>query len=213
VAQGAAQGHGVGGYVPLTILPASFHALQALLQYNTTAAILSPAHLPLPPPNELSFLQEAESAEKSQPPMVATCRAIVGEVVGHGVEEADRKRTWMADAEECMRRGAVETARAIYTHATSVFPGKKGVWRRAAELEKAHGTAEALDALLRRAVQYCPQAEVLWLIAAKEKWVGGDVAGARNILEEAFIRNPDSEEIWLAAFKVEFENNELNRAR
>lgn len=37
--------------------------------------------------------------------------------------------------------------------------------------------------------------------------------GARSILEEAFIRNPDSEEIWLAAFKVEFENNELHRAR
>lgn len=30
--------------------------------------------------------------------MVATCRAIVKEVVGHGVEEEDRKRTWMADA-------------------------------------------------------------------------------------------------------------------
>jgi hypothetical protein len=30
--------------------------------------------------------------------MLATCRAIVKEVVGHGVEEEDRKRTWMADA-------------------------------------------------------------------------------------------------------------------
>jgi hypothetical protein len=30
--------------------------------------------------------------------MAATCRAIVKEVVGHGVEEQDRKRTWMADA-------------------------------------------------------------------------------------------------------------------
>lgn len=30
--------------------------------------------------------------------MVSTCRAIVKEVVGHGVEEEDRKRTWMADA-------------------------------------------------------------------------------------------------------------------
>lgn len=123
--------------------------------------------------------------------MAATCRAIVKEVVGHGVEEEDRKRTWMADAgaalrgvllyrpgaglgrahsqprrsrpeclrrgasstglraptprllacalparppacppaEECMRRGSVETARAIYAHALSVFPGKWGVGR------------------------------------------------------------------------------------
>ncbi|PSC71481.1 STABILIZED1-like [Micractinium conductrix] len=159
------------------------------------------------------WLKEAESSEKSHPPHLATCRAIVKEVVGHGVEEEDRKRTSMADAEECMRRGSAETARAIYAHALSVFPGKKSIWRRAAQLEKASGTAESLDALLRKAVQYCPQAEVLWLMAAKEKWLSGDVAGARSILEEAFVRNPDSEEIWLAAFKVEFENAELDRAR
>lgn len=46
----------------------------------------------------LAAAQEAEGAERSQPPMVSTCRAIVREVVGHGVEEEDRKRTWMADA-------------------------------------------------------------------------------------------------------------------
>jgi hypothetical protein len=44
------------------------------------------------------LVQEAEASEKSQPPMVGTCRAIVKEVVGLGVEEQDRKRTWMADA-------------------------------------------------------------------------------------------------------------------
>jgi pre-mRNA-processing factor 6 len=159
------------------------------------------------------WLKEAEAAERGDAPMAATCRAIVGEVVGLGVDAEDRKRTWMADAEEALRRGSVETARAIYAHALAAFPGKKGIWRRAAALEKAHGGAEALDALLRRAVQYCPQAEVLWLMAAKEKWVAGDVGGARAILEEAFVRNPDSEEIWLAAFKVEFETGEAQRAR
>ena len=88
---------------------------------------------------------------------MATCRAIVKEVVGLGVEDADRKRTWLADAEESERRGAVETSRAIYGHALGVFPGKKGIWRRAAQLEKARGTPGTLDALLRKAVQYCPQ--------------------------------------------------------
>ena len=56
---------------------------------NTAACLLVPAP------------QEAEASEKSTPPMVATCRAIVKEVVGHGVEEQDRKRTWMADAGGC----------------------------------------------------------------------------------------------------------------
>lgn len=159
------------------------------------------------------WLKEAEAAEKLQPPMTATCRAIVSAVVGLGVEEEDREHTWLADAEEFARRGAVETARALYETATQTFPGREDIWRKAAELEKLYGSTDSLDALLRKAVQYCPQSEVLWLMAAKERWLGGDVASARSILEEAFIRNPDSEEIWLAAFKVEFQSEEFERAR
>lgn len=159
------------------------------------------------------WMKAAESAEKSEPPMVATCRAIVAEIVGYGVEDEDRKRTWMADADECIKNGSIETARAIYSHALEAFPSKKGIWRRAATLEKLHGTSEAMFEILKRAVHYCPQAEVLWLMAAKEKWILGDVQGARSILEEAFVRNPDSEDIWLAAFKVEFESGEIERAR
>jgi hypothetical protein len=100
-------------------------------------------------------------------------RAIVGEVVGLGVEDEDRRRTWMADAEEAARRGSIETARAIYNATLAAFPGKPAVWRAAAALEKQHGSREALDELLKRAVSYCPQAEVLWLMAAKERWLAG----------------------------------------
>lgn len=48
--------------------------------------------------------------------MVATCRAIVKAIVGLGVDEEDRENTWMGDADECLKRGSVETARAIYAH-------------------------------------------------------------------------------------------------
>lgn len=54
---------------------------------------------------------------------------------------------------------------------------------------------------------------MLWLMAAKEKWLSGEVNLARQILGEAFTANSDSENIFLAAFKLEFENNELERAR
>ncbi|KAK9809995.1 hypothetical protein WJX72_003070 [[Myrmecia] bisecta] len=160
-----------------------------------------------------AWLKEAEAAERSQPPMITTCQVIVKLVIGMGIEEEDRKRTWKADAEEMSKHGSVETARAIYVHALSVFPGKKSLWRRYAQLEKAHGDRTSLDAVLRKAVTYCPQAEVLWLMAAKEKWLAGDVMAARQILSEAFAANPDNEEIWLAAFKLEFENKEPERAR
>ena len=102
-------------------------------------------------------VQEAEAAERAQPPMVMTCKGIVEAVVGLDVEEEDRKRTWKADAEACLHRGSVETARAIYQHALKVFPGKKSIWRAAAALEKSHGTRDSLDELLKRAVKYCPQ--------------------------------------------------------
>ena len=104
-----------------------------------------------------AVLQEAEAAERSQPPMIATCLACVKAVIDLGIEEEDRKRTWMADADEAIKRGSVETARAIYAHALSVFPGKKSIWRRAAQLEKAKGSKESLDAILKKAVTYCPQ--------------------------------------------------------
>ena len=51
------------------------------------------------------------------------------------------------------------------------------------------------------------------MIAAKEKWLSGDVPGARAVLMEAFAANHDNENIWLAAVKLEWENNELERAR
>lgn len=163
--------------------------------------------------NRDSWLKDAEAAEKSEPAAKATCHAIVRATIGVGVDEEDRKRTWMADAEECIKRGSYETARAIYAYSLEAFPGKKSVWLRAAQLEKIAGSRESLDGLLRRAVTYCPQAEILWLMGAKEKWLAGDVSAARAILQEAFAANPDSEEIWLAAFKLEFENSEPERAR
>lgn len=158
-----------------------------------------------------SWLKDAETAEKTNG--LLTCRAIVKHTISIGIEEADRKRTWIADAEEARRRGSIETARAIFSHALTIFPQKKGIWIKAAELEKESGQFEALDTLLQKAVAMCPTAEVLWLMGAKERWMHGDVQGAREILHLAFVANADSVEIFLAAFKLEFENNELERAR
>jgi pre-mRNA-processing factor 6 len=104
-----------------------------------------------------------------------------------GVDEEDRKNTWMDDAEACLSRQprpAVETARAVYAHALSVFPGKKSLWLAAAMLEKEHGSAQSLEGVLKEAVRYCPKAEILWLMAAKEKWMSGSVPAARAILVE-----------------------------
>lgn len=44
-------------------------------------------------------MQEAEAAERADPPMVSTCREIVRTVVDYGVEKDDWKKTWKADAQ------------------------------------------------------------------------------------------------------------------
>ena len=157
------------------------------------------------------WLALAEEAERGG--AARTAQAIVQQTISLGIEEEDRKRIWIEDAESFVARGCPECARAVYGQALQVFPTKKSVWVRAAQHEKAHGTAESLDKLLRNAVSYCPSAQVLWLMGAKEKWLAGDVTSARAILNEAFRANPDSEQVWLAAVKLESENNEPDRAR
>ena len=158
-----------------------------------------------------AWLKEAEAAEEAGAPH--TCGAIVRHVIGVNVEEEDRRRTWLDDAEGCAVRGAVEASRAILGHALTTFPSVASIWLRAAQLEKKHGSISMLDAILEKSVTYCPQAEILWLMRAKEKWLSGDVPTARQILTEAFSANPDSEQMWLAAVKLEWENDEPERAR
>lgn len=159
------------------------------------------------------WIKEAEAAEHSA--AVHTAAAIIRNTLHLGVEEEDRKVTWMDDAESCLSQDppAKETARAIYALALENFPAKKSLWLAAASLEKEHGTAASLEEMLKAAVKHCPRAEILWLMAAKEKWLAGEVPSARAILKEAFDANPQSEEIWLAAVKLEWENNEHQRAR
>jgi len=161
--------------------------------------------------NKEMWMKEAVDAEKGG--SILTCQSLIRQVVGHGVEEEDRKDTWLEDAEHCTQQNAVECARAIYAHALSIFPAKKSIWLQAAYFEKGQGTRDSLETLLQKAVSNCPKAEVLWLMGAKSKWMAGDVPAARSILSLAFKANPNSEEIWLAAVKLESENNEFSRAR
>lgn len=158
-----------------------------------------------------TWLNHALEAERAGSPL--TCAAIIRATLSLGVEDEDRKRTWTADADEFVSKGAFAAARAVYAYTLKVFPTAQAVWRAAAALEQKHGSFEDLDAILKRACEHCPTAENLWLMAAKEHWMHGSVPTARAILREAFKTNPNSERIWLAAVKLEWENGELGLAR
>ena len=162
------------------------------------------------------WLAEAETCERAGSP--ATCRAIVAETAGAGLEGApprEQKHQWRADAEAARERGAVVLARALYEHALSVLPGSKSLWLGLVRLEQGVGTdAGTLAQLFERATQACPRAEVLWLMRAKHAWVAqSNVPGARAVLQAAFAQNPHSEAIWLAAVKLEHACGETERAR
>lgn len=157
-----------------------------------------------------SWLQEAIKCETAG--SVATCHAIVCVCLGLGIDELDRRNTWMNDAERFTHEGNYETARAVLEQVVSSFPDDEAAWLQAAHLERNHGTPESLANLLAEGCRKCPHSETLWLMTAKAKWVGGDVDGARDVLRDAFSANPNSEEIWLAASKLEFENQEYERS-
>lgn len=160
-----------------------------------------------------AWIKEAHAAEYSR--ATATSAAIIKNTLHIGVDEEDRVATYMDDAEGCMKQSppAPETARAIYSHALSLYPSKMTLWLASAMFEKTHGTGPSLESVLRAAVQNCPHEEVLWLMAAKEKWLEGNVSGAREVLKFAFEANPASQQVLLAAAKLEWENNEPARAR
>jgi hypothetical protein len=116
--------------------------------------------------------QDAEEAESSGSPV--TARAMVAAVVSLGVEDADRERTWLADAADLTKRGSFACAREVAAAALGAFPGKPGVWRAAVAVEKAAAAGAgdagaaaaaeaAVDALLQKAVSYCPEVSLFLL--------------------------------------------------
>ncbi|VDO63696.1 unnamed protein product [Haemonchus placei] len=161
--------------------------------------------------NREHWMKDAIDAERAG--CTLTCQAIIRHVIGAGVEDEDKKATWLEDADSFAKQGALACARAVYAHALQNVEKRKGIWLAAAHFEKTHGTTEEYEKVLADATASCPQVEVLWLMYAKSRWLHGDVSGAREILAKAFEHNANSEGIWMAAVKLESENNEFARAR
>ena len=129
--------------------------------------------------NRDHWMQEAVETEKAGSKL--TAQAIVKAVIEYGIDEEDRKHSWLEDAEHFASNEGLDCARAVFAHALNVFPMKKSIWLQAAYFEKNHGTPKSLEDLLKTAVVNCPKAEVLWLMAAKSKWLTGNVHVSLNI--------------------------------
>ncbi|UKJ88197.2 pre-mRNA splicing factor [Theileria orientalis] len=158
-----------------------------------------------------NWLKQAETAESSS--FVRTAQAIIKSTMMIGVDENNKKSTWLEDGETLVENGSYECARALYKNAIDQMKTRKSLWFALVELESKHGTPELVEEVLKSAVVYCPNSEVLWLMYAKHKWVQGDVQSSRAILSKALTLNENNEDISLAAVKLEREHKEYEKAR
>lgn len=74
------------------------------MRMRSTRSAVASSHLTI-----LSFSLPLTRLSLSPPQL--TCAAIVKTTIGVGVDDEDRKRTWMADADECIKRKSFETVR------------------------------------------------------------------------------------------------------
>mmetsp|Transcript_33654 Transcript_33654/g.32680 ORF Transcript_33654/g.32680 Transcript_33654/m.32680 type:complete len:94 (+) Transcript_33654:935-1216(+) len=63
------------------------------------------------------------------------------------------RKIWVENAEICVQRGAIETARTLYKHGIAKFPAKKSLWLSAIRLEEEFGGQESMDRILRNATE------------------------------------------------------------
>uniref|UniRef100_A0A0N4ZT01 Pre-mRNA-processing factor 6 n=1 Tax=Parastrongyloides trichosuri TaxID=131310 RepID=A0A0N4ZT01_PARTI len=161
--------------------------------------------------NRSQWIKDAIDCEKAG--CLKTCKAIIRNVLPIGVEEVDRRETWLGDADHFVKENAFGCARGVYDILLDKFEKDKFIWETSTNFERVHGTTETYLSLLKRAVEEVPKFEVVWLMYANCVWKEGNVDEARNILSQAFENNSNSESIWLAAFQLESENGEFSKAR
>lgn len=162
------------------------------------------------------WINDAVIAEKSNNPL--TCGAIIKATIGEGLEEEDKERVWLEEAEQNEIKDNPITARAIYNEALEYFKENKEIWIKAINFEnkiltKDSSQGKYLDELLKNAMTQCPKEEIFWLMSAKRKWQQGDIASARIILNEANSAISNNDAIYLASAKLEKEIGEIEKAR
>uniref|UniRef100_A0A336MK64 Pre-mRNA-processing factor 6 n=1 Tax=Culicoides sonorensis TaxID=179676 RepID=A0A336MK64_CULSO len=150
------------------------------------------------------WLLEAMEAEKSG--AIKVCQAIIRAVIGVGVEEEDRKQTWIDDAENCAKEGAFECARAalnLLEEAVKVFPDFDKLWMMKGQIEIQEKKYEKALDTFNNGLKKCPSSIPLWLLLADLEEKRGVLTKARSVLERGRLKNPKVATLWLASIRIE----------
>ncbi|CAN6817149.1 unnamed protein product [Brassica oleracea] len=156
------------------------------------------------------WINAASACERGR--YVVTCMAIIKNFIGIGVDEEDRKRTWLADAEVSKKRGFIETARAILQEACGVIHSSEEIWLAAFKLEYENKEMERARMLLAKAREREGAERVGMKSAIVERELG-NLEEERRLLHEGLKQFPTFFKLWLMLGQLEERLNNLEHAR
>uniref|UniRef100_A0A8V5GSZ5 Pre-mRNA-processing factor 6 n=1 Tax=Melopsittacus undulatus TaxID=13146 RepID=A0A8V5GSZ5_MELUD len=156
--------------------------------------------------NREQWIQDAEECDKAG--SVATCQAIMRAVIGIGIEEEDRKHTWMEDADS-----VCPAVKLLYAN-----PNSEEIWLAAVKLESENNEYERARRLLAKARSSAPTARVrmhvaVFMKSVKLEWVLGNIAAAQELCEEALKHYEDFPKLWMMKGQIEEQKELVDKAR
>uniref|UniRef100_T1JXH8 Pre-mRNA-processing factor 6 n=1 Tax=Tetranychus urticae TaxID=32264 RepID=T1JXH8_TETUR len=154
--------------------------------------------------NREHWMNDAIDTEKSG--SIKTCRAIIKSIAHIGVEDEDKKHTWMEDAENFANQenhGTRETLEKLLAEAVKTCPRAEILWLMLAKSKWLAKDIEGARQTLSDAFKANPNSEEIWLAAVKLESELSEYSGARKLLTKARASAP-SARVFMKSAKLEW---------
>ena len=152
--------------------------------------------------------------------------------MGLGVNDEEREKTWIEDADLFMKRDSYFTARAILSYSAEVLPEKLNIYSKLLDFEEKYSSKKYptpdtykftplkaedvkkhwyFDEALDRAIRDCPHHVDFWVKSIMRKFEIGFVDLAKETLLQSEISLPNNERLLTLSGKLEAKNGNLER--
>ncbi|VFV33262.1 pre-mrna-processing factor 6 [Lynx pardinus] len=160
--------------------------------------------------NREQWIQDAEECDKAG--SVATCQAVMRAVIGIGIEEEDRKHTWMEDADSVFMKsvklewvlGNIAAAQELCEEALKHYEDFPKLWMMKGQIEEQEELVEKAREAYSQGLKKCPHSTPLWLLLSRLEEKVGQLTRARAILEKSRLKNPKNPGLWLESVRLEY---------
>ncbi|EGW10560.1 Pre-mRNA-processing factor 6 [Cricetulus griseus] len=160
--------------------------------------------------NREQWIQDAEECDRAG--SVATCQAVMRAVIGIGIEEEDRKHTWMEDADSVFMKsvklewvlGNITAAQELCEEALRHYEDFPKLWMMKGQIEEQGELMEKAREAYNQGLKKCPHSTPLWLLLSRLEEKIGQLTRARAILEKSRLKNPKNPGLWLESVRLEY---------